>query len=179
MSVAASHGGELIARPLIRALEIRRTCESRTDTVHQPRCVLHHVRVFDRLIANTLIHVVIDVLALRLCLFVRRCCDGAAWLLFCLPKCNSKQGKHANKQVSASHGYKSPHSILIINQAVNRRVAEGVRMKQSEHQDRTRRPITVSPRTHIKISHGYEERRKRREIFCPQGTKAKSGIQCR
>ena len=62
MRIAASHGGELIARPLIGALQVRRSRQPRPDSVCQGRGKLHHVRMQKPLVANALVHREIQIL---------------------------------------------------------------------------------------------------------------------
>src|SRR5436309_6389818 len=64
--VAAAHRGELIASPFIGALRVGRAGEARADSIHQSRSVFHDVRMADGLIADALIHAVIEILALGL-----------------------------------------------------------------------------------------------------------------
>src|SRR5947209_15277117 len=64
--VAASHCGKLIASPLVRAFGVRRTCETRADPVHQSGGVLHDVRMRYGLLADALIHAIVEVFTLGL-----------------------------------------------------------------------------------------------------------------
>src|SRR5579864_5909104 len=71
VGIRASHGRELIARPLVGLFEIRRSRQSRPDSIRESRSKLHHMRVLQALVTNALVHREVEILHRRLRQVVR------------------------------------------------------------------------------------------------------------
>ena len=71
MGVAATHRRQLIACPLVGPAQVGRTGKARANAIHQSRGEVHYVRMEQPLVANALVHGVVEILFCRLRQFVR------------------------------------------------------------------------------------------------------------